>query len=152
VKIRILTAALALSALALTGCNSGTSSGSKPSHTAHRAATAQPVEETTAPEYVTPTADDFEITLKTTHRQCFGSAGCNVTVEPDLTYAGTVVSLDPAITYDITYEITGDESGPVVNTLTLSAGTSIRYTPSDLSTASSYTKVSVKITDVSQAG
>ncbi|GAA2225705.1 hypothetical protein GCM10010360_54280 [Streptomyces nogalater] len=31
------------------------------------------------------TAGDFPVSLRTTKRQCFGSAGCTMTVEPHLT-------------------------------------------------------------------
>jgi hypothetical protein len=151
VKTRALTAAALLTALALTGCTSASPSDSKPSSHAPRAATAEPAEETTAPEYTTPTADDFLLTLKTTRRHCFGSAGCNVSVEPDLTYTG-LGDIDPDASYAITYEVTGDESGPVIETMTLSDGTSLSYQSSDLSTASSSTKVSAKITDVTEDG
>jgi hypothetical protein len=74
-----------------------------------------------------------------------------VTVEPKLTYTG-VEDLDPNAVYEITYEIRGDESGPVIETAELSDQTSLTYTPTSLSTASSGTKVSAKITDVSVRG
>jgi hypothetical protein len=93
-------------------------------------------------------AYSFEIKLRTTSRQCFGSAGCNVTVEPDLTYLGDTESIDPDAVYEITYEIRGDESGPVIETAELTDRTSLNYSESMISTASSGTKVSVEITDV----
>ncbi|MFI0236342.1 hypothetical protein [Streptomyces sp. NPDC016845] len=100
----------------------------------------------------TPAAEDFEMTLKTTSKQCFGTAGCNLTVEPDLSYGGLSDSLDPAAVYEITYEITGDESGPVIETAELSDQTSLNFTPTVLQTSSSGKKVSVEITDVSVTG
>lgn len=51
-------------------------------------------------------------------------------------------------TYEITYEIRGDESGPVIERAELTEQTSLSYTPSSISTASARTKVSVKITDI----
>lgn len=106
-----------------------------------------------SPSYDEITPDSFEIKLKTKSRQCFGSAGCNVTVEPDLTYMGDSTDIDPDAVYEITYEIRGDESGPVIETAELSNQSSLNYTPTMVSTASSGTKLSVKITDVSaQAG
>ncbi|MFI5977676.1 hypothetical protein [Streptomyces sp. NPDC051452] len=51
--------------------------------------------------------------------------------------------------YEITYEIHGDESGPVIETAELTEQTSLNYTPSMISTTSAATKVSVEITDVS---
>ncbi|WP_320784178.1 hypothetical protein [Streptomyces sp. CRN 30] len=101
------------------------------------------------PAYAELDADSFEITLRTTDRQCFGSAGCNVTVEPELSYLG-IEDIDPDSVYEITYEIKGDASGPVIATAELSDETSLNYQPSSISTASSSTKVSVKITDVTE--
>jgi len=104
------------------------------------------------PVYADVDADSFDIELRTTEKQCFGSAGCNVTVEPKLTYVGLSEDLDPDAVYEITYEIRGDESGPVIETAELSEQTSLTYTPTSISTASSGTKVSVKITDVTTRG
>ncbi|MER6738230.1 hypothetical protein [Streptomyces puniciscabiei] len=105
---------------------------------------------TPTPSYEEVTADSFTIKLKTTSRQCFGSAGCNLTVEPNLTYQGDSNRIDPNAVYEITYEIHGDESGPVIATAELSDQTSLNYTPSSISTASASTTVSVKITDVTK--
>ncbi|MBO7940961.1 hypothetical protein [Streptomyces antibioticus] len=109
-----------------------------------------PTEPESAPEpsYAALDADDFTIELRTTERQCFGSAGCNVTVEPNLTYVGAFNGIDPDAVYEITYEIRGDESGTVIQTAELSNETSLNYRPSLISTASSGTEVSVVITDV----
>ncbi|OSZ61308.1 hypothetical protein OQI_06275 [Streptomyces pharetrae CZA14] len=101
------------------------------------------------PTYPAVDEDSFEMTLRTTERQCFGSAGCSVTVEPNLTYLG-FEDLDPDAVYEITYEIRGDESGPVIETAELSDQTTLNYTPTSLSTASSGTKITVEITDVLQ--
>ncbi|WP_329215197.1 hypothetical protein OG352_06270 [Streptomyces sp. NBC_01485] len=103
------------------------------------------------PTYAALTPADFTIELRTTKRQCFGSAGCNVTVEPNLTYVG-IGDIDPSVVYSITYEIRGDESGPVIATAELSNETSLNYTPSLISTVSAGTKVSVTITDVVPQG
>ncbi|MFD7873998.1 hypothetical protein ACFV5G_07690 [Streptomyces sp. NPDC059766] len=82
-------------------------------------------------------------------KHCFGSAGCNVDVEPDLSYEG-ILPIDPDKSYEITYEITGDESGPVIETISLTNGTSMEYYPSSLSTASSGVKITGKVTDVAE--
>nr|WP_011116946.1 hypothetical protein [Streptomyces violaceoruber]AAO50191.1 hypothetical protein [Streptomyces violaceoruber] len=104
------------------------------------------------PTFTTPTADDFTIELRTTSRQCFGSAGCNITVEPQLSYTGFSDDLDPDAVYQITYEIKGDDSGPILKTAELSDQTTLNYTPTSLSTKSSGTKLSVKITDIIETG
>ncbi|MFI5475205.1 hypothetical protein ACIA6D_33990 [Streptomyces cacaoi] len=100
------------------------------------------------PTYAALTPADFTMDLRTTKRQCFGSVGCNVTVEPTLSYVGAFNGIDPDAVYEITYEIRGDQSGPVIETAELSNETSLNYSQSLISTASSSKKVSVKITDV----
>ncbi|TXS41570.1 hypothetical protein EAO75_43395 [Streptomyces sp. uw30] len=75
-----------------------------------------------------------------------------MTVEPELTYLGDSTAIDPDAVYEITYEIRGDDSGPVIETAELSDQTSLNYTPTSISTASSGTKVSAKITDVLARG
>ncbi|MFD5741866.1 hypothetical protein ACFXJM_12135 [Streptomyces massasporeus] len=104
------------------------------------------------PTYSELAADSFTIKLRTTERQCFGSAGCNMTVEPRLSYLGLTEDIDPDAVYEITYEIRGGESGPVIETAELSDRTSLNFTPTVLSTASASSKVSVKITDVTVQG
>lgn len=93
-------------------------------------------------------ADSFSIDLKTKSRHCFGSAGCNVTVEPDLTYLADSDAIDPDAVYEITYEIHGGDSGPVIETAELTDQTSLSFTESLIQTPSASTKLSVEITDV----
>ncbi|MFF0016198.1 hypothetical protein [Streptomyces sp. NPDC005374] len=100
------------------------------------------------PTYGEVDAESFSIDLRTTARQCFGTAGCNVTVEPDLTYSGSSADIDPDAVYEVTYEIYGDESGPVIATAELTDRTSLSYRPSLISTASASTTLSVEITDI----
>ncbi|ARX81537.1 hypothetical protein SMD44_00935 [Streptomyces alboflavus] len=116
------------------------------------AVTAAAEEPDSEPTYTVPDTSSFTMTLRTTERQCFGSAGCNVTVEPRLSYDGLSEDLDPGAVYEITYEISGDESGPVIETAELSDRTSLNYTESTISTASAGVKVSVKITDITAQG
>ncbi|WP_159769369.1 hypothetical protein [Streptomyces sp. HM190] len=113
---------------------------------------AEPAAEESEPTYAALTPSDFTMELRTTERQCFGSAGCNVTVEPVLSYVGEWNGVDPDAVYSITYEIRGDKSGPVIETAELSDETSLSYTPTSISTVSSSKKVSVKITDVVMQG
>lgn len=108
-------------------------------------------EETPEEEYNTdPSADDFTLKLKTTSKHCFGSAGCNVTVEPDgdETSYNNPIPLDPSATIYITYEIRGDESGPVTETMEVTDGGTMEYTPTSLSTTSNGVKVTAKVTSV----
>ena len=102
-----------------------------------------------APTYGTPTKADFRVNVKVTSKQCFGSAGCNVHVKTTLTNA-TGIKLDPAVTYELTYQILGDESGPITDTMEI---TGDEYTGSGekfLSTRSSATKVTARIISVDE--
>lgn len=95
----------------------------------------------------TLTADSFTVDLKTLSQHCFGSAGCNVKVEPKLTYKdGSASDLD-GTSCQITYEITGGES-PVIETIS-STGSQFSSTPSLLQTSSSAAKLSAAVQDVS---
>jgi hypothetical protein len=94
--------------------------------------TRQPTTTTEAP---LPAPTDFTITLLTESHQCFGSAGCNVVVVPELTWNGP-----GAYSYDkpvgITYQIDGDESGPVIETIEMDTQGNYDQSSSVLSTAS----------------
>ncbi|GHA95448.1 hypothetical protein GCM10010330_57010 [Streptomyces tendae] len=133
---------------------------SKPTATAESSAPAEAPATTVAeepepepePSYADVGPDSFTIELRTTDRQCFGSAGCNMTVEPKLSYVGASTDIDPEAVYEITYEIRGGDSGAVIETAELSDQTTLNFTPTILSTASSGTKLSVKITDVVSQG
>jgi alkanesulfonate monooxygenase SsuD/methylene tetrahydromethanopterin reductase-like flavin-dependent oxidoreductase (luciferase family) len=124
-----------------------TSASSTPTEDTVTAAAEEP-----EPTYAVVDADSFTIELRTTRRQCFGSAGCNVTVEPDLTLLVDSEAIDPDAVYEITYEIRGDEDGPVIETAELSDQTSVSFSQSLVTVPSSSTKVSVKITDVAERG
>jgi ABC-type Na+ efflux pump permease subunit len=107
------------------------------------------VEEPDLDLYVTdPTADDFAIELRTKSKQCFGSAGCNLVVEPELTYNGDTTELDPDLTYEITYEISGDESGPILQTAEVTDQTTATFDTTMVSTPSRGTELSVEVMDV----
>lgn len=101
----------------------------------------------TEPTLPPPTADKFTVDLKTISKQCFGSAGCVATVEPAINYAGSASDLAP-FTCDITYSITGDDSGEIVDTAFGTGGTGYRVNRSVVSPKSSKTKISAKVTSV----
>lgn len=103
----------------------------------------RPTTTTTAPPVV-PTAADFSIALTVTRQQCFGSAGCNVTVKPELTISHT---FDESV--DITYTIDGDESGPIIETLTLTPDGQYQSHEVSMSTSSSGVVPTATITLVS---
>jgi hypothetical protein len=102
---------------------------------------------TTAPPKVTePTAKDFKLTVKTLTKQCFGSAGCNVTYRILVTYSGP--TLDPSKEYEVLYEVRGGEDGPVANKLTVADGESSVDEEEMVSTPKSSTKLTAVVTDV----
>ncbi|MET0234652.1 MAG: hypothetical protein ABW224_08450 [Kibdelosporangium sp.] len=78
-------------------------------------------------------AQDFKVDLKVVSKQCFGSAGCNVTVEPAITYLGT---LTYELACDLTYSLSGDESGETIETAEHVQGSSYRVQQTSLSTKS----------------
>lgn len=71
---------------------------------------------TPAKQYAPPTAADFTLALKVVEKHCFGSAGCNLTFDVDLTYNGAGVK--PFSAWDITYDVAGAED-PMTNTITV---------------------------------
>ena len=89
------------------------------------------------------TTSDYTPTVKVLRKQCFGSAGCNVEVRVTLAAEASVQDIG----VEVTVEITGDESGPTVQTVQVEGG---QYTPIEvsLSTKSSKVKVTAKVTDV----
>lgn len=98
--------------------------------------------------YVTPIASDFTIELKVKSQKCFGSAGCLVTVSPELSYDGLTSELDPDTYVEITYEISGDEDGRIVETLELTNGDDVTYNDVVVSTSSSAVEPEAEVTDV----
>lgn len=60
------------------------------------------------PAKYTPTAADWELDVVVTEQQCFGSAGCNVTLRLELIYLSTLESDDTA-TYELVYDVVGTE-------------------------------------------
>lgn len=152
VTTRKLLAAIALMALPLgTACKAAPHAAAPSPSTSAATVSPEPVSDpaTETPAYADPRPSDFAMKFRVKRKQCFGSAGCNVDVEPDLSYGG-ILPIDPDKTYEITYQINGDESGPVIETVTLTNGTSMEYYPSSLSTASSGTRITGKVTDVAE--
>ncbi|MEU4392768.1 hypothetical protein [Kribbella sp. NPDC023855] len=109
-----------------------------------------PVETTTeappVPTYAAPAAKHFKLTAKILSKQCFGSAGCNVTYRILVTYTGP--TLDPAVTYDVLYSVTGGEDGPVSNTLKVTGDESSVDEEESLSTKNKTAKLTVVVSDI----
>jgi hypothetical protein len=87
---------------------------------------------------------DYGVTVKTTRKQCFGSAGCNVTIRLILNTS----SKAQGVAAEVTVTVKGDESGPIIETISIDE--SGQYSPEEVSvsTKSSATKITAKVTDV----
>ncbi len=152
-RIRPLSAAI-LAAGLLAACSSTVTPGhitgpsiSAPSTTT--AAIQPPILEQpsdTAPAYVTPKKGDFEVTLKILSKECFGSAGCNVTYRAKLSQSLPTGALDPDVTYDLTYVVHGDESGPQTETMYITGDQYEQPSEGLAQTPSSGTKLTVTVT------
>jgi hypothetical protein len=121
---RTLAALAAATALTLTGCaneaNDGHLGYSSPNSAEHAAAAHAPKLTPSPDEAISPTVADFKIKLRITSKQCFGSAGCNVQYEVEPVWQHPLpVTMDDD--YDLTYKVMGDESGPIIDTLTVYA-------------------------------
>lgn len=111
----------------------------------------QPAEEPATTEQTpayTPTPKDFTLTIKTLKKECFGSAGCNVTFRIQVGYDGP--ALDPSTTYEVTYEVRGAEDGPQINTLTVQGDQSSVDEEEFVSTKSAAVKLKAVVTDVAE--
>lgn len=105
---------------------------------------------TVTPDAVyTPKAADFKLTAKITSKHCFGSAGCNVEFEPDLSYGG--FTLDEDVTWRLTYEATGIEDGPLIGTVEVT-GPKYESESELVETRSSKSKITLKITGLEKLG
>ena len=62
--------------------------------------------------------------VKVTEKQCFGSAGCNITYRIEPSYGG--LPLSESDEWLITYTVSGGTDGPQINSFTL-RGTQIEY-------------------------
>ncbi len=88
---------------------------------------------TDAPAY-TPGPSDFKLDVVTLSKQCFGSAGCNVTYRIQVTYTGPETP-DPTRTFDVIYNVTGAES-TITNHFTVT-GTSVSTQASEFTSTNS---------------
>jgi hypothetical protein len=102
---------------------------------------------TTVSTYDTPEPSDFELTVKTLSKQCFGSAGCNVTYRIQAGWDGTY---DPDKTYEVVYEVRGDESGPQTNNFTITGDEYQVSQEEDASTRSSGVKLTARVISVEE--
>lgn len=97
------------------------------------------------PEVPEPTAKDYTVDLAVLTKRCFGSAGCNVVVEPKLTFVGETQVWD----CDITYSVSGDESGELIETAYSQGGSAYRVDHPTVQTKNSKVVPKATVTSVS---
>ncbi|MEV6286796.1 hypothetical protein [Kribbella sp. NPDC051770] len=137
--------------VALTGIGDttdrATTSDSRPAAAASTAPTIAETSETTPePAYAVPTKADFKLTAKILGKQCFGSAGCNLTYRIMVAYSGEAP--DPAVTYEVVYVVQGGDDGPVTNTLKVTGDQSSVDEEESISTANKAKKLTVVVSEV----
>lgn len=91
-------------------------------------------------------AQHVKLTVKTTSKECFGSAGCHVEWSIRL---ATKTGASIPDRCEITYEVTGPADGPQIGTLVLTADG--QYTQDEYAfaqTPRSSTKLAAKVTDM----
>lgn len=136
----------------LAGCGAGGSAESTAAETVTVTATqtvSTTVEVTPMPEPAAelPKAKDFKIGVKIRRQACFGSAGCNVSFQVNPSYTGP---LDVSTgSYDITYQVSGGDSGPMINTMTLEDGT-FSYPREEMLSTSGTPRLTATVTSVSE--
>jgi len=148
--VAVVVGVLAFGIGAVVGNGGGTSSGTSKAagSTSQSVTTTTEVEvTTTASTYDTPEPSNFELTVKTLSKQCFGSAGCNVTYRIKAGWNGTY---DPAKTYEVVYEVHGDESGPQTNNFTITGDEYQVSQEESASTRSSGVKLTARVTSVDE--
>lgn len=96
-----------------------------------------------------PEPDDFEVGTSVKEQQCFGTAGCNVTLKIIPEYVGSQIP-DESTTWEITYEIRGIEDSPLIDTFSLEDGEFSFQGEQSVSTSRKNAKITTKVTSVSQ--
>lgn len=91
----------------LLGCGGGTGGSGRDIAAPSSTGAAQAAEPTKA-RYDEPVVDMFALKITELSRQCFGSAGCNVSFTVELSRTREF-TLDPAKTYKLVYSIEGAE-------------------------------------------
>jgi len=99
---------LSLSVLLLTGCGGG-AAASQSGDGINMPPTFTPPSSTWSPPIptYTPSVGEFTVSLSTLKKQCFGSAGCNVTYRIRPAYSGAVLGSSQSFT--VAYTVLGGE-------------------------------------------
>jgi hypothetical protein len=86
---------------------------------------------------------NLKLGVQVRSKECFGSAGCNLTVQIEPSYVGTQDVSEGS--WDVTYEIRGGVDGPIVETMTLESGSFSFPEEQLVSTRSSGTKLTAVV-------
>jgi hypothetical protein len=100
---------------------------------------------TTTTPAVLPTPDEFRIDVVVTKKDCYGSAGCNITFEINPTYTGTKSLKNSS--FRVVYNINGGDS-PKVGSFTVTNGTAHYDRSGSISTDSEYAVLTATVTQV----
>ncbi|MCC5579123.1 hypothetical protein IMZ11_26200 [Microtetraspora sp. AC03309] len=107
---------------------------------------AEPAAEEPTPATVTLKPSDLKLKVTLLDKECFGSAGCNITYRVVPTIVGTMP--DPDREYEVIYEVRGGEDGPQIGRFTMQ-GDQAQVTEEFISTPSSLSKLTAKVTEIS---
>ncbi len=96
-----------------------------------------------------PSPADFVISIKILRKQCFGSAGCNVTYQIDPQYTGATPL--KGRTLMVVYEVAGGEDSPQINNFTVRGDGSASFPKEERTgTSSSGATLKAKVTSISE--
>lgn len=97
------------------------------------------------------TKTDVKLEIKVKSKQCFGSAGCSIEYAIDARTSIAKIKRSNA-DWSVTYEITGDSSGPITGTLTLHPdGTYQQESFMQADTKRSAVQLKIKVLEVERA-
>ncbi|MGA4989301.1 hypothetical protein ACWCOT_04185 [Nonomuraea bangladeshensis] len=146
--MRVHIPALSLAALALLAGGCGSQSRARlsdaPSSTA-ASPSAAAVEVESEPTPAMPSPSDFTLSIRILEKECFGSAGCNLTYRIKPVYTGPDLADDQDLT--VTYEVRGGEEEQI-NSFKM-IGTEAEFDAEEfIQTRSAASKLKAKVTDV----
>lgn len=93
------------------------------------------------------TAKDLTVKVRTTQKNCYGSAGCVLIVEPKVTAKSNQDAFD-AGGFEVTIKYTGGTDGPSVETVAIHEGGEYQRPETMLNTQAQGDEVTAKVTEV----
>lgn len=103
---------------------------------------------TPAASVLTPTLQQFELSVRIKEKQCFGSAGCSVTFVVEVALN---TPLPEGATWEVTYEVTGPDDGPIIGTFEIT-GDQYQQREEIAQTRRSSTRLTVRPTAIVRVG